>query len=34
MQLQCMVQEGQVWFGSAAHTVQIDVRALQAADRA
>jgi uncharacterized protein YaeQ len=28
MQLQCTVQEGQVWFGSAAQTVQIDVAAL------
>ncbi|MEO8717408.1 MAG: YaeQ family protein [Burkholderiales bacterium] len=31
MQLQCMVQEGQVWFGSAAETVQIEVGALQPA---
>jgi len=31
MQLQCMVQEGQVWFGSAAQTVQIEVDALQSA---
>jgi uncharacterized protein YaeQ len=29
MQLQCMVQEGQVWFSSATQTVQVDVAALQ-----
>jgi len=29
MQLQCMVQEGQVWFSSAAETVQVDMDVLQ-----
>jgi len=29
MQLQCMVQEGQVWFSSAAETVRIELDALQ-----
>lgn len=29
MQLQCMVQEGQVWFSSAVETVQVDMDVLQ-----
>ena len=29
MQLQCMVQEGQVWFGSTAQTVQLEMDLLQ-----
>jgi uncharacterized protein YaeQ len=29
MQLQCMVQEGQVWFSSAAETVQVEMVVLQ-----
>jgi uncharacterized protein YaeQ len=29
MQLQCMVQEGQVWFSSATQTVQLDVEPLR-----
>jgi uncharacterized protein YaeQ len=29
MQLQCMVQEGQVWFSGAAQTVQLEVTALR-----
>lgn len=30
MQLQCMVQEGQVWFSSAAATIQIEMARLKA----